>query len=123
VEHIQEELKDTVITRRYAGLGHSHHFLAYIDSEGDASCNRTDQIIRAQVQKQSAETLKFLNLSPYNPGSQSKPRRISNQPFFNQDRIIQHTHHTLHFTSRAEVRLQHTESQIIINLVHKVAEA
>jgi hypothetical protein len=39
----------------------------------DVKCKRTDQIIRAQVQKTSAETLKFLNLSPYNPGSQSKP--------------------------------------------------
>jgi hypothetical protein len=67
--------------------------------------------------------LKFLNLSPYNPGSQSKPRGISNQLFYNQDRIIQHTHHTLHFTSSSEVHLQHTESQIITNQFHKVAKA
>jgi hypothetical protein len=66
--------------------------------------------------------LKFSNLSPYNPGSQSKPRRILKQLFYNQDRIIQHTHRTLHFTSRAEVLLQHTESQIITNQVHKVEE-
>jgi hypothetical protein len=51
----------------------------------EESCNRTDQIIRAQVQKQAPK------LSPYNPGSQSKPRRISNQLAYNQDRIIQHT--------------------------------
>jgi hypothetical protein len=67
--------------------------------------------------------LKFSNLSPYNPGSQSKPWRILNQLFYNQDRIIQHTHHTLHFTSSLEVYLQHMESQIITNRVHKVAEA
>jgi hypothetical protein len=58
---------------------------------GDVKCNRTDQIIRAQVKKTSTEALKFSNLSPYNPGSQSKPRRISNQLAYNQDRIIQHT--------------------------------
>jgi hypothetical protein len=34
--------------------------------------------------------LKFLNLSPYNSGSQSKPRRILNQLAYNQDQIIQH---------------------------------
>jgi hypothetical protein len=67
--------------------------------------------------------LKFSNLSPYNSGSQSKSRRISNQLVYNQDHIIQHTHHTLHFTSSSEVHLQHTESQIITNRVHKVAEA
>jgi hypothetical protein len=33
------------------------------------------------------------------------------------------THHTLHFTSSYEIHLQHTESQIITNRVHKVAEA
>jgi hypothetical protein len=62
------------------------------------SCNRTDQIIRAQVQKQAHETLKFFNLSPYNLGSQSKPQRISNQLAYNQDRIIQHntSHVTFH---------------------------
>jgi hypothetical protein len=67
--------------------------------------------------------LKFLNLSPYNPGSQLKPQMISNQLFYNQDRIIQHTHHMLHFTSSLEARLQHTESQFITNRVRKVAEA
>jgi hypothetical protein len=42
--------------------------------------------------------LKFLNLSPYNPGSQSKSRGISNQLDYNQDRIIQHntSHVTFH---------------------------
>jgi hypothetical protein len=61
-------------------------------------CNRTDQIIRAQVQKQALKTLKFSDLSPYNPGSQLKPRRISNQLAYNQDRIIQHntSHVTFH---------------------------
>jgi hypothetical protein len=60
--------------------------------------NRTDQIIRAQVQKQAPEMLKFLNLSPYNLGSQLKSRRISNQLTYNQDRIIQHniSHVTFH---------------------------
>jgi hypothetical protein len=61
-------------------------------------CNRTDQIIKAQVQKQVSETLKFSNLSPYNLGSQSKSQRISNQLAYNQDRIIQHntSHVTFH---------------------------
>jgi hypothetical protein len=68
-------------------------------------CNRTDQIIKSTSTKTSTEVLKFSNLSPYNPGSQSKPRRISNQLAYNQDRIIQHTHHTLHFTSSSEIRL------------------
>jgi hypothetical protein len=64
----------------------------------DRYCNRTDQIIRAQVQKQAPEMLKFSNLNPYNPGSQSKSRRISNQLAYNQDRIIQHntSHVTFH---------------------------
>jgi hypothetical protein len=62
-----------------------------------ALCNKTDQIIRAQVQKQTPKTLKFSNLSPYNPGSQLKSRRISNQLAYNQDRIIQlNTSHIFH---------------------------
>ena len=40
-----------------------------VESSSDASCNRTDQ--------------SYLN--PYKPGSQLKPRRISNQLAYNQD--------------------------------------
>jgi hypothetical protein len=41
---------------------------------------------------------KFLNLSPYNSGSQSKSRKISTQLDYIQDRIIQHntSHITFH---------------------------
>jgi hypothetical protein len=76
-------------------------------------CNRTDQIIRVQVQKQALKRSNFSNLSLYNPGCLSKPRRISNQLAYNPDRIIQHTHHTLHFTSSSEIHLQHTESPLL----------
>jgi hypothetical protein len=86
-------------------------------------CNRTDQIIRAQVQKQAPETLKFLNLSPYNPSSQSKPWRISNQLAYNQDRIIQHNTSHVTFHKYLIKSLQHHGVAIITNQVYKVAEA
>jgi hypothetical protein len=67
--------------------------------------------------------LKFSNLSPYNPSSQSKPRKISNQLAYNQDRIIQHniSHVTIHTYLRRS--LQHHGVAIITNQVYKVAEA
>jgi hypothetical protein len=86
-------------------------------------CNRTDQIIRAQVQKQAPEMLKFSNLSPYNPGSQSKPRRTSNQLAYNQDRIIQHNSSHVTFYKYLIKSLQHHGVTIITNQVYKVAEA
>jgi hypothetical protein len=51
--------------------------------------------------------LKFLNLSPYNSGSQSKSRRISNQPDYNQDRIIQQKHITCYISQVLKRGLQH----------------
>jgi hypothetical protein len=63
--------------------------------------------------KTSAETPNFSNLSPYNPGSQLKSRRISNQPDYNQDRIIQHN--TSHVTFHKYLREAYnpTESQLL----------
>jgi hypothetical protein len=66
--------------------------------------------------KTSIEMLRFLNLSPYNSSSQSKPRRISNQLDYIQDRIIQHNSSTLqHFTNSSSRRLHPSESQIYYN--------
>jgi hypothetical protein len=67
--------------------------------------------------------LKFSNLSPYNPGSQSKSWRISNQLAYNLDHIIQHNTSHVTFTSSSEVHLQHHGVTIITNQVYKVAEA
>jgi hypothetical protein len=60
-----------------------------------------------------AETPKFSNLSPYNSGSQSKSRRISNQLDYNQDRIIQHN--TSHVTFHKYLREAYntSESQLL----------
>jgi hypothetical protein len=101
------------------------HFNTWQDDKlcRGAWCNRTDQIIRAQVQKQVPETLKFSNLSPYNPGSQSKPRRISNQLAYNQDRIIQHNTSHVTFHKYLIKSFQHHEVAIITNQVYKVAKA
>jgi hypothetical protein len=67
--------------------------------------------------------LKFLNLSQYNFGSQSKLRRISNQLAYNQDRIIQHNTSHITFHKYLNKTLQHHEVTIITNQVCKVAEA
>jgi hypothetical protein len=49
-----------------------------VESYSDASYHETVQIIKAQVQNLIAEATKTLHLSPYNPGSPLKSRRISN---------------------------------------------
>jgi hypothetical protein len=85
------------------------------------SCNRTDKIIRAQVQV--PEMLKLSNLSPYNPSSQSKPQRISIQLAYNQDRIIQHNTSHVTFHKYFIKSLQHHGVAIITNQVYKVAKA
>jgi hypothetical protein len=60
---------------------------------------------------------KFLNLSPYNPGRQSKSWRISNQPVSNQDHIIQHNTSHVTFHKYLKETYNNTESQIITNQI------
>jgi hypothetical protein len=67
--------------------------------------------------------LKFLNLSPYNPGSQLKSWRISNQPDYNQDCIIQHNTSHITFHKYWKEAYNTMESQIITNQIWKDAKA
>ena len=49
------------------------------------SLSQNRPIYKSTSTKTIAETIKFSHLSPYKPGSQLKPRRISNQLAYNQD--------------------------------------
>jgi hypothetical protein len=86
-------------------------------------CNRTDQIIRAQVQKQASKRSNFRTWAHIIPVVNRNHEGFQTNSLTTKIAWFNITHHTLHFTGSSEVHLQHTESQIITNRVHKVAEA
>ena len=92
------------------------HVTINVESYSDASCRRTDQFIRVQVQWQpQAVTLSYLN--PYKPGSPSSTTTGLDKTIYNnQDRTGFNIHATYYIkfadtipSSEYEIKLLQTE--------------
>jgi hypothetical protein len=92
-------------------------------ARGRCSCNRTDQIIRAQVQKQAPKRSNFRTWAHIIPIVNRNYEGFQTSSLTTKITSFNITHHTLNFTSSSEINLQHHGVAIITNQVHKVAEA
>jgi hypothetical protein len=70
-------------------------------------CNRTDQIIRAQVQKQAPKRSNFWTWAHIIPVVNRNHEWFQTSSFTTRIASFNLTHHTLHFTSSSEINLQH----------------
>jgi hypothetical protein len=77
---------------------------------GDA-CNRTDQIIRAQVQKQAPKRSNFRTWAHIIPVVNRNHEGFQTNSLTTRIASFNIQHHTLHFTSSSEISL-HTRSRI-----------
>jgi hypothetical protein len=85
-------------------------------------CNRTNQIIRAQVQKQVPKHSNFRTWTHIIPVVNWNHEGFQTNSLTTKIASFNITHHTLYFTSSSEINLHHGVA-IITNQVYKVAEA
>jgi hypothetical protein len=74
----------------------------HVDEQCGCSCNRTDQIIRAQVQKQAPKHSNFWTWAHIIPVVNRNHKGFQTNLFTTKIASFNITHHTLHFTSSSE---------------------